>query len=626
MINKVKKCIQKFDDLKLFYKILVLIIGLIIMGLFEFLFTNYQIFKTEIKGKYQLDDVLKISENIDDKNNKEYYILLSRKYVDKLYFEFDSDDDFNAIVKSNQENKFGRLDVNENEYIVFHELGNYYQNIKTKVEDIRIVVPENVSIENVSIINNIEFNTYLFALTSVIYLILCYLFLNKNNIKEKLHILALIVILGFGSIIILSSSSVVGFSWDDQIHFYSMIHTLDFKTSRVTEAEDLVSNLRINFHSFKTKEEIHEIEKYLNKIDKNVVINNYSSSDFAFSSFSYLPGYLMYKLLTILNISFSLKLKIVKLLYLIIYGLITSYAIKIVKKYKQLFFTIAIIPTAVFIASNFSYDTLINCCLLLSFAYFINIMDSKKANKKDIMIFIICTIFGSLSKAIYGPILLLLLIIPKEKFNNKKQCLIFKGLVLLLTLMLLGTFILPTIFHPENIADIRGGDTSASRQINIILKNPLSFAYMFIHTIFDQFFIKFFPQSGLVSFSYYGDKPSYNSFIFMMIVLLIAYLSCCNESEKKNHKELILIMFILFLIISFIWGALYLSFTPVGLYEINGVQSRYFIPLIFPLIYIFVTPKISCKTNDKLLIMISIFMIIYIYINLFINLIMPYTY
>ena len=48
-----------------------------------------------------------------------------------------------------------------------------------------------------------------------------------------------------------------------------------------------------------------------------------------------------------------------------------------------------------------------------------------------------------------------------------------------------------------------------------------------------------------------------------------------------------------------IWTALYLSFTPVGSLVINGVQSRYFIPLILPLLIIINTNKIKTNFNKE---------------------------
>lgn len=63
-----------------------------------------------------------------------------------------------------------------------------------------------------------------------------------------------------------------------------------------------------------------------------------------------------------------------------------------------------------------------------------------------------------------------------------------------------------------------------------------------------------------------------------------------------------------------IWTALYLSFTPVGNTSINGVQSRYFIPLLFIFLYSLKGIKISHSVSDNKYIgvMFSLLAIVYI--------------
>ena len=48
-----------------------------------------------------------------------------------------------------------------------------------------------------------------------------------------------------------------------------------------------------------------------------------------------------------------------------------------------------------------------------------------------------------------------------------------------------------------------------------------------------------------------------------------------------------------------IWTALYLSFTPVGLGHINGVQARYYIPLLLLIATLSFNNKIKLKMTQK---------------------------
>ena len=54
---------------------------------------------------------------------------------------------------------------------------------------------------------------------------------------------------------------------------------------------------------------------------------------------------------------------------------------------------------------------------------------------------------------------------------------------------------------------------------------------------------------------------------------------------------------IVFGVMCLIWTALYLSFTPVGLSQINGVQGRYYIPITIWLLWVLRNKKIVNKMN-----------------------------
>lgn len=55
-----------------------------------------------------------------------------------------------------------------------------------------------------------------------------------------------------------------------------------------------------------------------------------------------------------------------------------------------------------------------------------------------------------------------------------------------------------------------------------------------------------------------------------------------------------------FIIVALIWTSLYMAFTEVGVASsINGVQGRYFIPLLFLGLSMFATPKIKCSWNKE---------------------------
>ena len=204
-------------------------------------------------------------------------------------------------------------------------------------------------------------------------------------------------------------------------------------------------------------------------------------------------------------------------------------------------------------------------------------------------------IIACFTKAIYAPLIMIFLLLPKEKFENIKKYKLFRIGIILITILLCATFVIPTVTNPSEISDTRGGDASEKRQIKSIIHSPISFVNSFTGNYYYNFSEKVLGKDTIYSFSYYDTEEKIslsNGFALLIIMLLFFILTDNSKDEYLKPKEKIYIMFIILIIIAFIWGALYLSFTPVGDEIIKGVQGRYFIPLILPFAICFMTNKI----------------------------------
>jgi len=86
-------------------------------------------------------------------------------------------------------------------------------------------------------------------------------------------------------------------------------------------------------------------------------------------------------------------------------------------------------------------------------------------------------------------------------------------------------------------------------------------------------------------------------------VILLALFTDAGKDDtyifKRSSK--ICIYFLLFTTICLVWTALYIAFTPVGAAEILGVQSRYYIPLAVPLMFMLRNPKIASNISPIIL-------------------------
>ena len=186
-------------------------------------------------------------------------------------------------------------------------------------------------------------------------------------------------------------------------------------------------------------------------------------------------------------------------------------------------------------------------------------------------------------KAIYAPFLLLALFVPKERFDNQKQSRLVKSGIIGVTILLLATFILPTISGTME-SDSRGGNTSVSEQLSSIISNPIDYTKLLGNTAVAEFSDK--TLDSFSNYAYITNQATINStnFLYTLFILLLFVFLTDNNGNNLTKKQRSVTFIACLTTTLFIWTALYLSFTPIGSDSINGVQSRYFLPLLFPLL------------------------------------------
>lgn len=285
----------------------------------------------------------------------------------------------------------------------------------------------------------------------------------------------------------------------------------------------------------------------------------------------------------------------------------------------MLYAVISLLPTAVFLASNYSYDWWVNAFVLYAFATLAGIIqdDSQKISVLQALTIPLLVIVGSLPKLVYAPLAILCILIPKERFKTKRDTIIFRSVVLGIPIILAIALIIYLAINPNFISSILGaGDTrggsnvNPSAQLEYILSNPLSYLQSIItflmppigHDAIGNTISGMLAPGGLkevfTHYAYLGILPKYYCAAIMALLLFTILTDKKREISYKRGTwifPLIIVTIILIAIIS----ALYLSFTGVGSHEIHGVQGRYLIPLLFPLFIWLGTSRLAIANKSE---------------------------
>lgn len=611
------KIINKIDNLHISIKIVIMVIILAFIALINFAFYNYQALKLtkEQKGitSVNLANVTnnsfekKDSYLISKENEATLSINFNYKYVRNLIIEYETENIFKMDMESERANEYGIYKEYTKDATCYNFLNRTAFPFNQKVGNVKLTFgSKDVTIKSIKVDNSIYFNWRTFGFWAIIVELILLIILFKNILFAKLHILSFILCFSLGAVFLICTHNTTSTTLDDDTH-YARYNSL--KSSNFYSVSDYyMENVIAPFSHQDTNIEIKDYQQFLDDGSNKYY---FSKDDDGYNKrvnflnllepgmLNYLPTSILLKVLSFFKIKYTTKVFIVRLMKLMIYSLVIAISIKIIPIYKLLVLLIGLIPQSLFLAVNFSYDPVVNMFLILAISIFIKEYHEKnKLTLKSALMFTMASLIGILPKAIYAPILLVGLILPKDKFRDKKQMYCFKGVLIGLFITCMLTFVIPLINNPKSLDDSRGGNTSAVQQVKLILRNPTSFINVFWREAVLKTPHRLVSPDALGLLSYYGSMKCDVSYLLIWLAIIIASVGERKKDKMKLSNRFILFS-ILFTIICFIWGSMYLGYTPVGENTINGVQCRYFLPLYLPLLYVFSSPSIKSNLDEK---------------------------
>ena len=303
--------------------------------------------------------------------------------------------------------------------------------------------------------------------------------------------------------------------------------------------------------------------------------------------YSYILSALGILLAKILNLTEIWALYFARIANLLLYSLVAYFMIKTIPKFKLPLLIIATIPLCISQASSLSYDAFILTFSLIIITYFVK-MYCGEINEKNLAIFFISILLISLIKPPYIILSFLTLILPYENQKYKKYSLIISIILIIITILSISS-----IFTSLFAQTVPTSTVSRAGQMQFIMSNPsilIDLGKNIIVSIPDLLIMK-------SNYFHYADFQGFKLFNILYIIAFIAF-SLFYKLDINLDKNKRIISAIIFLIIYIgVYGILYLQWTPVGSNVILGVQTRYFLPIIFlvPLIINLKNKKIENK-------------------------------
>ena len=260
---------------------------------------------------------------------------------------------------------------------------------------------------------------------------------------------------------------------------------------------------------------------------------------------------------------------------LMFFCLCCYFALKFAGKFKVIMFTLMSLPLMVFMAASCNSDSFLFALMFLMFgAVLSQNFDSVKA-----VVFAVSLAVLTTCKRTYIVFFLLLLCVPKDRWQVKLKDKNISRLVYLafaffvLILFYKGMEVYVQLFSNYGEIPRTMSDTEPMAQLMFILKNPLRYVAVFVDTLKNNSFFLF--SGGLLGWLDV-NLPLIN--YLTPVVVLMACFKQAQVFEKSDMNKTVVFLVCSILTYGVAMTGLYLSWTPVTLPQIIGLQMRYMYP------------------------------------------------
>lgn len=431
-------------------------------------------------------------------------------------------------------------------------------------------------------------------LTIIINLILCIFVLSAK--LRKLPIEKIFLVLGSILGIIYMFVIPIGRAPDEPAHIWRVYAITQGDILTETQGEENGNFLPDNIADLGATYTENAYSQLADRISEPISNNQTFHQTITSNPIDYTPQ--TFGILTgrLLNLPMIVTLYLSRFFGLIFCIIILYFCIKYIPILKKPLLFITCLPLSMQTFVSISYDGMIFCSAtaIITFVLYTIYQSKYKIKFSHGFILTLLNFVLIAVKPVYFPICFLLFFIPSKCFKDKKQKAIF---IITIFSTIIGLFLLwaslSIVTQPGNGADTNG-------QISFILSNPFRYIAILVHNISNVPFI-YLQRLGALEW-----LDVHTSDFYILSTLIVFTILCVEEYyttkkitlPKYFHPTIIIIAI---LTIVSIFSALYIQWTPVGSYIIEGVQTRYFLPILIsiPLATALCTTRNRSYNNKK---------------------------
>lgn len=260
-------------------------------------------------------------------------------------------------------------------------------------------------------------------------------------------------------------------------------------------------------------------------------------------------------------------------------------AVRVAPLGKRIIMMVCCLPMTLHVVTSYSYDAaIIGYGLLLTALCLRAIKGHGRIEKKLVIAIIVVTILLAPCKSVYCFIAFLVLAVPRSRFSSRRSELLFKGGVIVCSLVIaVGGKAAPFLQALLNAPPTNAGDTieTTSRfyTFSDALSDPGSFIALLVRTIYEKGDI--YIRSILGHLGWFKISVPWGLLLVSFVLLLLSALPDQKyDSGSLSEGQRAMFLGVFCLVSLAVIVGMYVGWTSYGSRVIEGVQGRYFLPVL----------------------------------------------
>lgn len=264
---------------------------------------------------------------------------------------------------------------------------------------------------------------------------------------------------------------------------------------------------------------------------------------------------------------------------LLSYLLLTWLAIRQIPFGKWILLVLAAAPMALFQAATTTPDAISNSIGFFFIAGCLRLAQAEKIKGRETENLILLIFLLFLAKLNLLPLILLpFLLIPPSRFTSSRLYFFLVAVTVVLFLVEVAGW---NWIASTNFSSLLLDEANPRAQLLYILGNPFAFLQTVLNDLIVNGWAYF--QGWINGYGYYYWTPPQIVAIFFLLSLIAALLIDSTAGQVNRKTRLVFLLTFVSGYIATI-ASLYLSYTSIGSDQVFGVQGRYFLPLVLPLL------------------------------------------